>query len=376
MNTTDTQAQIRMAIPSLDEQEVEAVTAVMRSGQLSEGPKTREFEQAFAAAEGAAWGVATSSGSTALLCAYLAAVPAGQEVLVPGFGFFATAAMVVAAGAVPVFCDVDTETFNILPEEVELRAGDRTRAAAPVHMFGNPVDVEPLELACREKGLRIIWDAAQSHGATYRDKSLGAFPDLACYSFYPTKNMTTGEGGIVLGHDAGLETKIRRLKNHGQEGRYNHRFMGYNFRSTDIASAIGLVQLTKLPAWNEARRRNAARLTAALSELSGLRVPVATEGAVHVYHQYTLVLDLHRLTISRDEFAAKLAEKGVQSGVHYPLPLYLQPALSSHAPGAVLPNAIELSRSVLSIPVHPGLSEADVDRVAEAVRDVHDASLK
>jgi len=365
-----------MAAPSISNEEIKAVTAVLRSGKLAEGEKTAQFEAAFAEAEGAAWGVATSSGTTALLCAYMALVPPGQEVLVPGFGFMATAAMVVAAGAIPVFCDVDLETLSILPEEIERRAGPQTRACVPVHLYGNPAPIEQIELACRDQGLRMIWDAAQAHGATYRDKRLGAFPQLTCYSFYPTKNMTTGEGGMVLGHDEALRTKIQRLKNHGQDGRYHHRTIGYNFRSNEIASALGLGQLGRLPEMNAARQANAARLTGQLDELEGLRLSATTEGAVHVYHQYTLLLELNRLSIDRDTFVEQLAERGISAGVHYPLPLYLQPAMSEFDRGETLPNSIDLARRVLSVPVHPGLSEADVDRVAQAIREVHDAALR
>ncbi len=374
--TTAKIQQVPIAAPSLDTAEIDVVTEVLRSGRLSEGERTAAFEQAFAEAEGAAWGVATSSGTAALLCAYMATVPAGEEVLVPGFGFIATAAMVVAAGAVPVFCDVDPETFTILPEEIERRGGERTRAAVPMHLFGNPGSIGQIEEVCRAKGVRIIWDAAQAHGATYNERPIGSFPLLTCYSFDPSQNMTTGEGGMVLGHDESLRAKLQRFKDHGQEGRYHHRVLGYNFRSNEVAAAIGLAQLAKLPAFNAARQGNAARLTEKLAGLEGLRLPRPTEGATHVYQQYTLSLDLHRLSVDRDAFARRLADRGIATGVHYPLATYLQPAMSEYDRGAALPNCIDLSRRVLSIPVHPGLSDEDVDRVASAVAEVHDEALR
>ncbi len=356
--------------------EVDAVARVLRSGKLREGELTREFEDAFARAEGAPWGVAASSGTTALLMAYLAMLQKGDEVLVPGFGFIATAAMVVAAGATPVFCDIDPVTFAIRPDEIERKSGPRTRAAVPVHMFGHPAPIEPLRLVCREKGLRIVWDAAQAHGATYQGQRMAEFHDLIVYSFYASKNITTGEGGMVLGHDPALRVKLQRLKDHGAEAPYDHRTLGYNFRSTEMASAIGLVQLGKLEALNRARRLNASRLASQLAGLRAIRLPVEQPGCCSVYHQFTVVLDTERLRINRKEFAERLAQRNIATSVHYPLPVHHQQALAHLGRDDVLPGCVELSRRVLSLPVHPGLSIDDIDRVALAVRDVHDESVR
>lgn len=373
------QRRIAMGAPAIGEEEIAAVTEVLRSGMLREGERTRAFEAAFAEAEGAAWAVACSSGTAALQLAYLATLQPGDEVLVPGFGFIATASMVVAIGGVPVFCDIDPETFAITPEEVDRRCTKKTRACVPVHLYGHPAPIEELQLICRERGLRIIWDAAQAHGATWQGQRMGAFPDLATYSLYASKNITTGEGGVIVGHDPALRTRLLRLKNHGSEpggAAYDHRQVGYNFRLTDMAAAIGLVQLEKLDGLSRARRLNASRLTRHLTGLPGLRVPVERPGAVSVYHQYTIVLDLERLKVDRREFASRLADRGIASSVHYPLPMHHQPALSQYCGDAVLPNSVELARRVLSLPVHPALTTDDVDRVALAVRDVHDEVLR
>jgi perosamine synthetase len=367
---------ITMGSPAIGEEEIAAVTAVLRSGKLREGELARQFEEAFAAAEGAAWAVTTNSGSSALLASYMTLIQPGDEVLVPGFGFIATASMVVAAGGVPVFCEIDPQTATMLPEEVERRSGPRTRACAPVHIFGHPVAIEPLQLACRQRGLRIIWDAAQAHGAAYHGRRMASFPDLTVYSFYPSKNMTTGEGGMVTGHDPALRQRIARLKDHGSVAPYDHRSLGYNWRSSEIAAAIGLAQLAKLDAANRARRLNASRMTSHLGGLRAVRVPCEQPGCTSVYHQYTIVLDLERLTIDRSEFARRLNERGIATAVHYPLPVYHQPALADYSRDTLLPNCSELARRVLSLPIHPGLTTDDVDRIALAVRDVHDEALR
>ena len=293
-----------------------------------------------------------------------------DEAIVPDFTFVATAAMVAAVGAKPVLADVDSSTFNLDLREVERRITQRTRALVPVHLYGRPADIAGLTRLARRHRLRIIWDAAQAHGAQFRGRDVGSFPDAVCYSFYPSKNMTTGEGGMITTLDAALARELRLLRSHGEESRYRHIRVGYNFRSTDIASAIGCVQLAKLPAAIRARQQNAAFLARGLAGISGLELPETALGASHAFNLFTVRIDRKQTGMSRDALADALQRRGIQTAVHYPLPLHRQPVFRGLGRDRDFPVSARLAKSVLSLPVHPGLSKSDLAAIVQAVRKI------
>ncbi len=354
----------------LEEDEIEAVVRVLRSGQLRQGPITAEFERRFATSVGARYAVAVSSGTAALHVAYAALLQPGDEVLVPAFTFFATASMVSAVGAKPIFCDVDPHTFTLDVDDARRRMTPRTRAIAPVHLFGTPAHIEEIQRLAGEHNLRIVWDAAQAHGARYRGKDIGSFDDVVCYSFYPTKNMTTGEGGMITTNDEEIYRRCRLIRDHGQEAKYYHTMLGFNYRMTDIAAALGIRQLQKVAGWVQKRRQNARYLTEHLHDVPGIQVPVERPGAESSFSLYTIALDLEQFACDRDEFMGRLHEKGVGASVHYPRPLHHQPFYRAEYGHLSLPVSESLSARVLSLPVHPKLTQEDLDRIVEAVREV------
>jgi dTDP-4-amino-4,6-dideoxygalactose transaminase len=361
---------IAIARVKLQQGEIRAVQKVLRSGHLREGAVTEDFEKRFARATGARYAVAVSSGTAALFLAYRTLLQPGDEVIVPDFTFAATAAMVEAVGARPVFTDVHPGTFTLDPSEAERRITRRTRALVPVHLYGQPADIAGLTRLARKHNLRIIWDAAQAHGARFRGRDVGSFPDVVCYSFYPTKNMTTGEGGMLTTSDARLAGEFRLLRSHGEPERYRHIRIGYNFRLTDIAAALGRVQLSKLPAAVRRRQHNARILSRGLAGLPGIKTPHAASDVSHAFCLYTICLDRKVLGFSREQFQKALARRGVETAVHYPLPLHRQPIFPHAGSDKDFPVSTRLARSVLSLPVHPELSRRDLNHIIRAIREV------
>jgi perosamine synthetase len=359
-----------MAQVRLDRREIRAVERVLRSGRLRAGRVVEDFEARFARAVGARYAVAVNSGTAALELTYRALLEPGDEIIVPDFTFVATASMALAVGAKPVFADVDPETFTLNPADVERRITARTRALAPVHLYGHPADVAGLTSLVRRHHLQIIWDAAQAHGAEFRGRDVGSYPDVVCYSFYPSKNMTTGEGGMITTSDPALAAQFCLARSHGEEGRYHHVSLGFNFRLTDVSAALGLEQLRKLPAALRRRRRNAALLTRGLSSTPGIALPQTAAGAEHALNLFTIRLDLEALRVSRDEFQSALARRGIETAVHYPFPLHRQPLFRGFGTDRDFPISTRLAKTVLSLPVHPGLSRNDIDRIVRAVRVV------
>ena len=360
---------IRIAKVDLTEREVDAALKVLRSGNLRQGAVTAEFERQFAAATGAAHAIAVSSGTAALHLAWMALLNPGDEVLVPAFTFVATATTVLLAGGRPVLCDVDPVTFTIDVEDARRRVTPRTVAIAPVHLYGQACDVSGLQELARDAGLRIVWDAAQSHGTTHCGVDVGSLPDLTCYSFYSTKNMTTGEGGMITTSDDELDRTLRLLRSHGQERKYYHTALGLNYRTTDVQSAIGLVQLERLPGLVGQRRANAQRLTELISGTPDIRPPVERTGTEHSYHQYTIVVEGEDGGSPRDRLAGELQTRGVETAIHYPRPLNHQPVLQRDCGQPQLPVSERLCQTVLSLPVHPDLTPAEVEAVGRAVRE-------
>ncbi len=354
---------IPIAHPQIGDEEKQAVLAVLDSGQLAQGAVVAEFEQAFAAYCGVKHAIATSNGTTALHIALLAhGIGEGDEVVTSPFTFIASANSILYTGARPVFVDIEPDTFNIDPARIEDAITPRTKAIMPVHLYGNPADMDAIVEIADRHGLAVIEDAAQAHGAEVAGRRVGGF-GTGAFSFYPTKNMTTGEGGIVTTDDDAVAERARLLRAHGASERYRHTTLGFNFRMTDIHAAIGVAQMAKIDGWTEARRRNAALLTELLGD--AVVTPVARSWARHVYHQYTL-----RIPDGRGELPARLAERGVGSGVHYPIPIHQQPLYLELGFVDSLPNAELAARDVLSLPVHPMLSEADLATIATTVREL------
>ncbi len=359
-----------MSCVRIEKEDLKAVRKVLESGRLRAGRLVQGFEEQFARAVGARFAVAVSSGTAALFLAYRVLLKPGDEVIVPDFTFVATAAMVAAAGARPVFADVDPETFTLDPSDVERRITKRTRAIAPVHLFGHPAQISPLVRLARAHRLRVIWDAAQAHGARFNGRDVGSFPDVVCYSFYPSKNMTTGEGGMLVTSDARLADQFRLLRSHGEKRRYWHTQLGFNFRMTEIAAALGRVQLAKLPAAVRARQRNARFLAPALAGIPGLKTPQISSGISHAFNLFTVLLNPKLLGMSREEFQKAVARRGVETAVHYPLPLHRQPIFRGYGRDRDFPVSTDVAKTVLSLPVHPGLSEEALRQIVRSVREL------
>jgi dTDP-4-amino-4,6-dideoxygalactose transaminase len=353
---------IPIARPQMGPEEKREVLAALESGGLAQGVRVRELEEAFAAFVGVPHAVATSSGTTALQLALLAAgIGDGEEVITVPFTFIASASAVIHAGARPAFVDVGAHDFCIDPSLVEAAITPRTRAILPVSLYGQPADLPALAGIAERHGLRIVEDAAQAHGAAIGERRSGSW-GIGCFSFYPTKNMTTGEGGMLTTSDPDVAERARLLREHGMRVRYRHDLLGYNFRMTDVHAAIGLAQLPKLPAANARRRAIAARYD---TELRGVMTPTTRPGVTHVFHQYTLRV------ARREEFAERLRQRGVGTGIYYPVPAHRQPALVELGYGAgAFPVSERLSAEVLSIPVHPSLTDDEVESVIAAVNAV------
>jgi len=353
---------IPIARPQIGGEERDAVWEVMESGLLAQGARVAELESRFAELVGVPHAVAVSSGTAALHLTLLGlGIGSGDEVITVPFTFIASANSILYTGARPVFVDVADSDFCIDVSQVAAAITPRTRAIMPVSLYGQPADLPALSALAEGHGVALVEDAAQCHGAAIEGRMSGSW-GAGCFSFYPTKNMTSGEGGMLTTADAELADRVRLLREHGMTVRYHHDSLGYNFRMTDIHAAIGLAQLTKLAAFNARRREIATRYDA---ELRGVQVPLRRDGVTHVYHQYTLRV------ARRDEFAARLAERGVGTGVYYPIPVHQQKPFQALGYGAErYPVSERLAGEVLSIPVHPGLSDADVTTVIEAVNDV------
>lgn len=356
---------IPIARPMIGDEEKEAVIRVLDSGQLAQGSVVAEFEAAFAEYCGVKHAIATSNGTTALHVALLAnGIGPGDEVITTPFTFIASANTVLYTGAKPVFVDIEPGSFNIDPDKIEAAITPRTKAIMPIHLYGNPAEMGRIMEIAERHGLAVIEDAAQAHGTEIDGKRAGSW-GTGCFSFYPTKNITTGEGGIVTTDDDCLADRARLLRAHGMRVRYYHETMGYNFRMTNIHAAIGLAQMPKLEGFNERRIANAAYLSEHLPK-DVVQVPQVRPGTRHVFHQYTVrVLP----PLKRDELRAHLTEQGVGSEVYYPVPVHQQQLYREMGyRGEGFPESERASKEVLSLPIHPGLSQDDLEVIVDAVK--------
>jgi len=359
---------IPAAKPIIGDEEREAVDRVLRSGMIAGGPEVAAFESEFGAQVAGGWQcVAVNSGTSGSHLGLLAAgVGRGDEVIVPSFTFAATANSVALTGATPIFVDIEPETFCLDPAAVEAAITPRTKGIMPVHLYGHPANMTALNALAQKHGIAIFEDAAQAHGAQWQGQSVGTFGEFGMFSLYPTKNMTSGEGGMVSCHDADFARRVQLLRNQGMERRYENEVVGFNARMTDVHAAIGRVQLTKLAGWTQQRQANAKFFD---DHLEGVVIPVVAPGAVHVYHQYTIrVVDQ-----DRDAFAARLLELGVGTGVYYPIPNHRLPSFNLTLD---LPQTESAAQEVLSLPVHPSLSSADLEKIVTAINSLTKAGVR
>lgn len=359
---------ISIAKPELGAEEKAAVMAVLDSGMVVQGPRVAEFEARFAELCGVKHAVAVASGTAALWVTLLAhEIGPGDEVITTPFSFIASSNCALFVGARPVFVDIEPDTCLMDADAIESRITERTRAILPVHLYGQSCDMAAIMEVAGRHHLTVIEDACQAHGATFEGRSVGSF-GTGCFSFYPTKNMTTGEGGMVTTNDDALAERLRLLRNHGQSQRYRHDVLGYHFRTTDIQAAIGLAQIGKLPGWNEQRIANARCLS---ERLKGVQVPVERPNRRHVFHQYTI-----RASGNREALQNHLKEQGIGTAVHYPYPIHQQPLYQSLGYHDVLPQAEAASREVLSLPIHQALSQSDLERIVAAVNGFQGSGIR
>lgn len=355
-------------------EEEELVLEVLRSGSIAQGPKVKQLEDEFAATFGLDHVIAVNNGTTALVGALeVLDLQPGDEVLTTPFTFVATLNAILEAGATATFADIREEDFNLDPASARERITTRTKVLAPVHLYGQMADMQPIEALAHDHGLRILEDAAQSHGATYQGRAAGSY-GLGTFSLYATKNLTTGEGGLIVTDDADLADRLRVLRNQGMRARYEYEVAGHNYRLTDLQAAVGIPQLARYASIVEARRRNAARLTEGLADAPGIVLPKELPGREHVWHQYTIrVTDEAR--VDRAEFVEQLTEHGIGSGAYYPRLVTDYDAYRRHPRVSVAdtPVAARVAREVVSLPVHHHLADDELDAVISAVREISGA---
>jgi len=363
--------EIPIAKPVLGKEELKAVKEVLESGMLVQGEKVECFEKKFAEYVDVEHAVAVTNGTVALDLALKALnIGPGDEVITSPFSFIASGNCILFQGAKPVFADIDPKTFNIDPEEVAKKITPKTRAVIAVHIFGQPARMDELKEITEEKGVFLVEDAAQAHGAEYKGQKTGAIGEIGCFSFYATKNMVTGEGGMVTTNDPEVAERVQLLRNHGQTRKYYHEALGYNYRMTEISAAIGLVQLQRLDEFNRKRWMNAKLLTDGIGRIDGLTPPYTDKDVKHVFHQYVIKVE-KEYPKSRDELTELLAKEGIGTAVHYPLPIYRQPLYQKQGyKAAAYPNTEDACKKVLSLPVHPLVNKSDIHYILETLEEI------
>jgi dTDP-4-amino-4,6-dideoxygalactose transaminase len=361
---------ISINAPQIGKEEIEAVVKVMKSGILTSGlgagPKVTEFENAFARFVRAKHGIAMNSGTAALHSALTAAgVKAGDEVILPSFTFVATAEVVVFNRAKPVFADINPDTYTVSPEAVEKAVTKKTKAIMPVDLYGMPADVQAIREIADKHGLKIIEDAAQAHGAAYKGKPAGTFADAACWSFYGSKNMTTGEGGMITTDSDEIAEMPRYIRSHGEKKKYQSLMLGHNYHMPEIAAAIGVEQLKKLPKFVARRRHNAKRLTENLEKGKGLQLPSEPDGFKCCWYLYTVRLKNAKRE-KRNDVVEKLKQNGIDAFICYMNPIHLMPYYRKFC-RYTLPETEKASGQVFSLPVHPGVTAKQIDYISDSV---------
>ncbi|MEM4250806.1 MAG: DegT/DnrJ/EryC1/StrS family aminotransferase [Candidatus Bathyarchaeia archaeon] len=362
--------------PMIGREEMVAVAEVLKDGVLTHksgsGPKVIQFEKEFASYVGCKHAVAVNSGTAALHASLLALdIGVRDEVLVPSFTFAATVEAIVLAGAKPVFVDIDPHTYCIRTENIERKITNRTAAIVPVHLYGLPAEMSFISRLAREHGLTVIEDAAQALGAEYLGRRIGSISDATCFSFYGVKNITTGEGGMITTNDGELAEKLRSVRVHGEERPYWVTRLGHNYRMTEVAAAIGIAQLKKLPGFLERRRRNARYASGKLSGLRKLETPVEPEGRKHAWHLYTVRLKGANAG-RRNSVVKRLRAKNIEASVYYETPVHLLP-FYRHLGSSYRRDLLETERAarqVFSLPVHPSVTEDDLDEVAVTLEKI------
>lgn len=357
---------IPISMPVIGREEVRAVREVLESGVLTQGPKIEKFEEVVSRYVGVGHGVAVSSGTAALMVALEAlGVGKGDEVVTTPFTFVATVNAILHSSAKPVFVDIDAETFNMDPGMLEGAVTERAKAVLPVHLYGQPCDMDRVVGVCKERGLNLVEDCAQSLGAEYDGKKAGSFGAASVFSFYATKNITTGEGGMVLTSSEDVWEKARMIRNHGRGVSEEHEFAHYNYRMTDMQAALGVVQMKKLEEFNRKRVENAKILTEGLEGVGWIGVPKAIPKARHVFNQYTI----RALNGRRDKLLKHLNESGVGARVYYSRPIHMEPAYRFLGLGREsFPEAERAAGEVVSLPVHPSLSRADLNKIVDSLK--------
>lgn len=356
---------VRLANPYLDELDAKAVYDVVKSGRLSQGPKVEEFEKEFAKYVGVRHAIAVFNGTVALhLCLVAAGVSQGDEVIVPSFSFAATANVALYQNAKPVFCDIKQDTYNLDPDRIKDKVTPKTKAIIPVHYGGQIADMDPIMEIAEKHDLTVIEDAAEAHGSTYRGRQAGRLGDAGCFSFYPNKNMTTGEGGMITTDNNDLAEQMRIIRSHGQDRRYHHIVLGYNYRMIEFQAALGIVQLGRLEDSIEGRIRIAERYSEKLSSVREVVTPFVNPGNKHTYMLYTIRVP------NRERVRAHLEENGVETRITFP-PIHLQPLYRDlyGYRGGELPVTEEVANTVLSIPMYYGLEEEKQDYVVNHLRE-------
>ena len=357
---------IPIAKPTIGKEEEKAVIKIIRSGKLVQGEKVEEFEKKFARYCGAKFAVATDNGTSALIVALTAAgIASGDEVITTPLSFIATTNAIVFTGAKPVFVDIDPDTFNIDPELVERAITKKTKAILPVHLYGLMADMSAISDIAKRHKLIVIEDSAQAHGAEIRGKRAGSWGLAGCFSFYPSKNMTTSEGGMITTNSKQLAEACKLIRNQGMGNQYQYKRIGYNFRMTNIEAAIGVEQLKKLEKMNRARAKNAVYLNKKFADTKGVVTPKVPKNYRHVYHQYTLKID-DNYPLSRDQLLTKLRKSGVDARIYYPKLLSDEPFFKQYA-GEQLNIAKSIHKQILSLPIHPALARKDLDKIAGVI---------
>ncbi len=370
---------IPIARPCIGDEEIEEVKKVLRSGMLAQGKKVEEFERSFAEYVGTKYAVAVSNGTAALHVALISmGIGPGDEVIVPSYTFYATASSVILSGAKPVFVDVDLRTGTMDPIDLSSKISDKTKAIIPVHIHGHPADMDSIREVIGNREIYVLEDSAQAHGAMYKGKKVGSLGEAAVFSFYPTKNMTTGEGGIITTDDEYIYNRARAIRDQGQTSKYEHHYVGFNYRMTDINAAIGIVQLRKLDQFNKRRKEIASIYTEELSDI--VDTPFIAEWAEPVWHLYPIRVR------HRDKAVQMLREREILARPAYPVPLQKQPVMSklgnkeynflyvlfrdTHYDNVDTPNAEVLTREILYLPIYHCMTDEEVEEVVKNSKEV------